>query len=46
MKEIGRRDNGALFLDNLTVTGENIGERIAGASIKDETIIHTLENPY
>lgn len=46
MKEMSRRDNGALFLDNLTVTGENIGERIAGASIKDETIIHTLENPY
>jgi dihydroxy-acid dehydratase len=46
MKEMSRRDNGALFLDNLTVTGETVGERIAGASIKDESIIHTLENPY
>ncbi len=46
MKEMSRRDNGALFLDNLTVTGETVGERIKDAHIKDETIIHTLENPY
>ncbi|MCD8477963.1 MAG: dihydroxy-acid dehydratase [Sulfurospirillum sp.] len=46
MKEVSRRDNGILFLDNLTVTGESMGERIAHAEIKDETIIHTLENPY
>ncbi len=46
MKEMSRRDNGALFLDNLTVTGESVGKRIEHASIKDETIIHTLENPY
>ncbi|AOO63882.1 dihydroxy-acid dehydratase [Sulfurospirillum halorespirans] len=46
MKEVSRRDNGILHLDNLTVTGETIGERIANAEIKDTTIIHTLENPY
>jgi len=46
MKEVSRRDNGVLFLDNLTVTGETMGERIANAEIKDTTIIHTLENPY
>lgn len=46
MKEMSRRDNGALFLDNLTVTGETVGQRIEHATIKDETIIHTLENPY
>ncbi len=46
MKEVSRRDNGILFLDNLTVTGENVGERIANAEIKDTAIIHTLENPY
>lgn len=46
MKEMSRRDNGALLLDNLTVTGESVGKRIEHASIKDETIIHTLENPY
>ncbi|MDD3342638.1 MAG: dihydroxy-acid dehydratase [Sulfurospirillaceae bacterium] len=46
MKEMSRRDNGALALDNLTVTGENVGERIQNAEIKDTAIIHTLENPY
>ncbi len=46
MKEVSRRDNGILYLDNLTVTGETIGERISNAEIKDTTIIHTLENPY
>ena len=46
MKEVSRRDNGILYLDNLTVTGESVGERIANAEIKDTTIIHTLENPY
>lgn len=46
MKEVSRRDNGILYLDNLTVTGETVGERIANAEIKDTAIIHTLENPY
>ena len=46
MKEISRRDNGSLYLDNLTVTGETIGQRIKDSSIKDSGIIHTLENPY
>ena len=46
MKEVSRRDNGILYLDNLTVTGESVGERIANADIKDTAIIHTLENPY
>jgi len=46
MKEVSRRDNGILYLDNLTVTGETIGARIADAEIKDTTIIHTIENPY
>ena len=46
MKEVSRRDNGIFHLDNLTVTGETIGARIANAEIKDTTIIHTLENPY
>lgn len=46
MKEVSRRDNGILYLDNLTVTGETVGERIANADIKDTAIIHTLENPY
>ena len=45
MKEVSRR-GGILHLDNLTVTGETLGERIKDAKILDETIIHTNENAY
>ena len=45
MKEVSRR-GGLLHLDNPTVTGESLGDRIASASIKDESIIHTNENAY
>ncbi|MBE0491473.1 MAG: dihydroxy-acid dehydratase [Sulfurospirillum sp.] len=46
MREIAKRDNGSLYLDNLTVTGETIAKRIENAQIKDTQIIHTLDNPY
>ena len=45
MKEVSRR-GGLLYLDNPTVTGETLGERIKDAKILDETIIHTNENAY
>ncbi|MFA5428101.1 MAG: dihydroxy-acid dehydratase [Sulfurimonas sp.] len=45
MKEVSRR-GGLLYLDNPTVTGETLGERIADAKILDESIIHTNENAY
>ncbi|WP_345985408.1 dihydroxy-acid dehydratase [Sulfurimonas sp. HSL-1656] len=45
MKEVSRR-GGLLHLDNPTVTGETIGERIADAEIKDTNVIHTNENAY
>lgn len=35
-----------LHLDNFTVTGETLGERIKGAKIKDEDVIHKVENAY
>ncbi|MCI5786509.1 MAG: dihydroxy-acid dehydratase, partial [Helicobacter trogontum] len=35
-----------LHLDALTITGETLGERIAGAEITDTEIIHTNENAY
>ena len=35
-----------LYLDALTITGETLGQRIAGAKITDTTIIHTNENAY
>lgn len=45
MKEVGKR-GGLLYLDNPTITGETIGERIKDAKILDENIIHTYENAY
>ncbi|MDY0121378.1 MAG: dihydroxy-acid dehydratase [Sulfurimonas sp.] len=45
MKEVSRR-GGILHLDNPTVTGETLGERIKDAKIIDETIIHTNENAF
>ena len=45
MKEVSRR-GGLLYLDNPTVTGETLGERIADAKILNEEIIHTNENAY
>jgi len=45
LKEMTKRDNSVL-LDNLTVTGENLFERIADAKILDSEIIHTIDNPY
>ncbi|MFA5455275.1 MAG: dihydroxy-acid dehydratase [Sulfurimonas sp.] len=45
MKEVSRR-GGLLYLDNHTVTGETLGERIKDAKILDESIIHTNENAY
>jgi len=45
LKEMTKRDNNVL-LDNLTVTGESLFERIANAEILDTNIIHTIDNPY
>jgi len=44
MREMNSR--GDVLIDNPTITGESIYERIADASIKDKEIIHTLDNPY
>ena len=45
MKEINKRV-GVLKINNPTIEGSTIGERIADADIKDESIIHPLENAY
>jgi len=45
MHEMKKRGDDIL-LDNPTVTGESLYERIADAEIKDTTIIHTIDNPY
>jgi len=46
MHEITKRGNDILELDNLTIEGETIGERIASAEIKNKRVIHTIDNPY
>ena len=45
LKEISRKP-GALHLDTLTVTGNTLGENIAGAAIRDERVIHPIEHPF
>ena len=45
MHEMNKRGDDIL-LDNLTITGEMLKERIAKATIKDTNIIHTIDNPY
>ncbi len=46
MKEISKRDNGVLELDNLTITGESMRQRTEKAKIKDFDVIHSIDNPY
>ncbi len=47
MHEMDKRggEDGVL-IDNLTIMGDTIKERIADASIQDTNIIHTIDNPY
>lgn len=45
MKEMTKRGTEVL-IDNLTISGETLLEKIADAKIKDENIIHTIDNPY
>ena len=45
MKEMTKRGDSVL-LDNLTITGESVFEKIEDSYIKDTDIIHTIDNPY
>ena len=45
MHEMKKRGDDIL-LDNPTVTGETLYERVADSEIKDTAIIHTVDNPY
>ncbi len=45
LKEMSKVDN-LLNFDCLTVTGETLGKNIEDAEIKDENVIHRLENAY
>ena len=45
MHEMNKRGDDIL-LDNLTITGDSLKQRIADAKIVDTNIIHTIDNPY
>ncbi len=44
IKEISKR--GDVIADNLTITGESLLTRVVNSEIKDDQIIHTIDNPY
>jgi dihydroxy-acid dehydratase len=44
--EISKRDNDFLDLSNLTITGETLAQRVSKATIKNNKIIHNIDNPY
>ena len=45
LKEISKNDN-ALYLNQMTVTGKPIKQNISNAEIKDQTVIRPIEEPY
>ncbi len=45
LKEISKKP-GLLHLDQITVTGQTLGENIAEAKIKDHEVIRSVDNPY
>ncbi|MGF7532892.1 dihydroxy-acid dehydratase [Bacillus mexicanus] len=45
LNELSKKE-GALHLDALTVTGETLGETIAGHEVKDYDVIHPLDQPF
>lgn len=45
MKEMSKRGDDIL-LENLTIGGESVYEKMKDAYIKDTNIIHTIDNPY
>ena len=46
MHEMDKRGENGVLLDNLTIMGDTIKQRIANAKIVDTNIIHTIDNPY
>jgi len=46
MKEISRRSDTILYLDNPVIEGGTVAERIKDAEVKDPEVIHPVENPY
>jgi len=46
MKEISKRSDTILYLDNPVIEGGTIGDRIKDAEVKDYNVIHSVDNPY
>ncbi len=46
IKEISKRSDTILYLDNPVIEGGTLADRIKDAEIKDYTVIHPVENPY
>jgi len=46
MKEISKRSDTILYLDNPVIEGGTVADRIKDAEVKDTQIIHTIDNPY
>jgi len=46
MKEISKRSDTILYLDNPVIEGGTVADRIKDAEVIDYSIIHPIENPY
>ena len=46
MHEMDKRGENGVLIDNLTIMGDTLKERISNAKIIDTNIIHTIDNPY
>lgn len=46
MNEVAKRNTKTLYLENLTITGESLGERIKESKIIDSNIIHHNSDAY
>ncbi len=46
MKEISKRSDTILYLDNPVIEGGSVADRIKDAKVLDTSIIHPIENPY
>ncbi|WP_078410423.1 dihydroxy-acid dehydratase [Priestia abyssalis] len=45
LNELSKKE-GTLHLDAMTVTGQTLGENIAGCEVKDYNVIHSIDNPF
>lgn len=45
LNELSKKE-GTLHLDTLTVTGNTLGENIAGCEVKDRQVIHSIDEPF